>query len=193
MSLWFLIFAGLASGAPEELFSEVSLATTCPDGHCQVPAGHTWILDQSVDVQTLTIFGTVKWDTEKDGIELRACYILVGEGGYFQVGSRTKPMERFARIYIKKGMESHALFGDRFLASEGEARVEIHGRRMMRTWSLLARTAERGDTQLFLKHDPSTMGWRVGDHVGVATTSRGVSPEHKIIDIGALAAINAHQ
>lgn len=128
----------------EELFSDVSLATTCPDGHCQVPAGHTWILDQSVDVQilgrskrlsvtrsdcgdyynlltiiiamaryannnnntvvvcsgadlcllrTLTIFGTVKWDTEKDGLELRACYILVGEGGYFQVGSRTKPME----------------------------------------------------------------------------------------------------
>ena len=44
-------------------------------------------------LRTLTIFGTVKWDTEKDGLELRACYILVGEGGYFQVGSRTKPME----------------------------------------------------------------------------------------------------
>jgi hypothetical protein len=24
-----------------------------------------------------------------------------------------------------------------------------------------------GDTQLFLKHDPLTMGWRVGDHVGL--------------------------
>ncbi len=78
--------------------------------------------------RTLTIFGTVKWDTEKDsgfmgclwdakrksytihltarpilftqtwkdGLELRACYILVGEGGYFQVGSRTKPMEFLA-------------------------------------------------------------------------------------------------
>ena len=44
-------------------------------------------------LRTLTILGTVKWDTEKDGLELRACYILVGEGGYFQVGSRTRPME----------------------------------------------------------------------------------------------------
>ena len=34
--------------------------------------------------------------TWKDGLELRACYILVGEGGYFQVGSRTKPMEFLA-------------------------------------------------------------------------------------------------
>lgn len=41
----------------EDFFSSVSLTSSCPDGHCQVPAGHTWILDQSVDVQTL---GAVK-------------------------------------------------------------------------------------------------------------------------------------
>jgi len=184
MVWWLTVFAGLASSLQENFFSTDSLTTGCPDGHCQVPAGHTWILNQTLDVQTLTIFGTVKWDTEKDGLELRACYILVGEGGYFQVGSRTKPMELAATIYIKKGMETHALFGDRFLASEGEARVEIHGRRLQRTWTLLSRTAERGDTQLFLKHDPSAMGWRVGDHVGVATTSHGTSPEHRIVKIG---------
>ncbi|CAE7249476.1 Cemip2 [Symbiodinium sp. CCMP2592] len=28
------------------------------------------------------------------------------------------------------------------------------------------------------------MGWKVGDHIGVATTSRGKSTEHRIVDIG---------
>lgn len=41
-----------------------------------------------------TWFVSVGWCCEaQDGLELRACYILVGEGGYFQVGSRTNPME----------------------------------------------------------------------------------------------------
>ncbi|CAE7867377.1 PIP5K1C, partial [Symbiodinium sp. KB8] len=112
----------------EDLLSGVSLADLCPDGHCVVPAGHTWILDHSIDVETLTIYGTVKWDTSKADLELRSNYILVGEGGYFQVGSRMNPMLLNATIYIKKSLESHQWFGDRFLASEGEARVEIHGR-----------------------------------------------------------------
>ncbi|CAK9057639.1 Cell surface hyaluronidase (Cell migration-inducing hyaluronidase 2) (Transmembrane protein 2) [Durusdinium trenchii] len=183
MVQWLLFLVGLASSFPEDLFSNISLSNDCLDGHCEVPAGHTWILDQSVDVKTLKVFGTVKWDTEKDGLELRAGYILVAEGGYFQVGSRTKPMELSATIYIKRGSESHQWFGDRFLASEGEARVEIHGRRLKRTWTLLARTAEKDDKQLFLKHDPLEMGWRIGDHIGLATTSRGQSPERRIVDI----------
>eukprot|EP00913_Durusdinium_trenchii_P018642 g17517.t3 len=56
----------LASSFPEDLFSNISLSNDCLDGHCEVPAGHTWILDQSVDPRTLKVFGTVKWDTEKD-------------------------------------------------------------------------------------------------------------------------------
>ena len=31
-----------------------------------------------------------------------------------------------------------------------------------------------GDTQLFLKHDPLTMGWRVGDHVGLLVSKEGM-------------------
>ncbi|CAE7682543.1 ACOX1, partial [Symbiodinium pilosum] len=76
----------------EDLLSSGALTSSCPDGHCVVPAGHTWILDQSIDVETLTIYGTVKWDTSKADLELRTNYILVGEGGYFQVGSRFNPM-----------------------------------------------------------------------------------------------------
>eukprot|EP00437_Effrenium_voratum_P009909 CAMPEP_0181428788 /NCGR_PEP_ID=MMETSP1110-20121109/16861_1 /TAXON_ID=174948 /ORGANISM="Symbiodinium sp., Strain CCMP421" /LENGTH=1773 /DNA_ID=CAMNT_0023552029 /DNA_START=37 /DNA_END=5358 /DNA_ORIENTATION=- len=193
MRLELLAFLQVAAGSqsePPDLISatadkliSTSEAELCDDGHCTVPAGSTWIFDQSIDVKTLTIYGTVKWDTEKDGLELRTGHILVGAGGYFQIGSRSMPMEQRATIYIKKGLEQHMWFGDRFLASEGEAHVEIHGRRLARTWTLLSRTAESGTRELFLKHDLVQMGWRIGDHIGVATTSRGVSPEHQILDI----------
>ena len=39
------------------------------------------------------IFFSATPQSFQDGLELRAGYILVAEGGYFQVGSRTKPME----------------------------------------------------------------------------------------------------
>ena len=44
--------------AKEDLFSSVSLSDDCLDGHCQVPAGHTWILDESVDVKSLDFVST---------------------------------------------------------------------------------------------------------------------------------------
>ena len=49
---------------------------------------------------------------------------------------------------------------------------------MQRTWSTLIRTAEVGDTQVFMKHDPTAMGWSVGDEVALTTTSttHGNSP-----------------
>ena len=31
-----------------------------------------------------------------------------------------------------------------------------------------------GDTQLFLKHDPSAMGWRIGDHVGLLVSNKNI-------------------
>ena len=48
--------------------------------------------------------------------------------------------------------------------------LNIHGRPLYRTWTLLAHSAPRGASQLILKHDAQSMGWRVGDGVGMATT-----------------------
>jgi hypothetical protein len=45
-------------------------------------------------------------------------------------------------------------------------------RPLARTWTELDRNHEAGATELHLKDDPVSMGWRVGDTVGVATTSR---------------------
>ena len=61
--------------------------------------------------------------------------------------------------------------------------MEIHGRRLVRTWSLLSQTAMPGQNVLYLKHDPAEMGWRVGDRIGLATTSRGESTVHRILGL----------
>jgi len=75
-------------------------------GHCVVPAGETWVLDSSLDVETLTIKGTLTWDTSKDGLELRAGYVLV-DGGHLQIGTRAAPMALRATVYIKDSSHRH--------------------------------------------------------------------------------------
>ena len=42
-------------------------------------------------------------------------------------------------------------------------RIDIHGRKLQRTWTLLSKTVTVGETQLLLKDEPTAMGWQVGD------------------------------
>ena len=105
-----------------------------------------------------------------------------------------------ATIYIKNttglgaggGEYSHGLFGERFVGGYS-ATVQIAGRPLARTWSLLAETAQAGDFNLKLAHHPTEMGWRVGDAITIASGSRPTSfnnkrsdkaTRHKIVSIG---------
>eukprot|EP00440_Ansanella_granifera_P037063 gb/GFBE01040220.1/.p1 GENE.gb/GFBE01040220.1/~~gb/GFBE01040220.1/.p1 ORF type:complete len:1500 (+),score=225.46 gb/GFBE01040220.1/:1-4500(+) len=161
-------------------------AVACAAGsHCVVPAGETWLLDSSVQFETLTIRGTLEWDTGKDNLELRAGHVLVETGGHLKIGMPDVPMERRATVYITKNSHQHDVLGKRFLGGVGTGKVDIHGRKLARTWTLLASNAFAGENQLQLKDDPSAMGWRMGDRIGVATTSRGESTNHKITSIRA--------
>mmetsp|Transcript_35303 Transcript_35303/g.94015 ORF Transcript_35303/g.94015 Transcript_35303/m.94015 type:complete len:1048 (-) Transcript_35303:226-3369(-) len=157
---------------------------TCSSGPCVVPAGETWILDRSMTVDTLTVSGTLRWDTSVDGLELRSGYVVVDATGHLEVGSVSAPMEKSATIYITENAEEHPKCGHRFLCGLNGGRVEIHGRELARTWTLLSRTAHVGSTELFLKDEPASMGWRAGDRIGLATTSRGVSTVHTIEEFG---------
>ena len=47
----------------------------CPtDTECLIPAGETWCLDADMDVATLTIEGSLIWDTTIAGTKLRIGY-----------------------------------------------------------------------------------------------------------------------
>jgi len=138
-------------------------------------------MDESLEVETLTIYGTLRWDQTKANLELRANYVLVEDGGHLVLGTVKSPMNRPATVYITDGPHSHPNLGRRFLGGMG--RIEIHGRRMGRTWTLLSQTALPDEKVLYLKHDPRDMGWQVGDRIGLATTSRGESTVHRILAI----------
>jgi len=53
--------------------------------------------------------------------------------------------------------------------------INIHGRPLGRTWSLLAANAPAGSASVRLAHDPIAMGWQVGDRIGIAPTT-GAQP-----------------
>eukprot|EP00122_Pirum_gemmata_P002882 Pgem_evm1s2600 len=83
-------------------------------------------------------------------------------------------------IYYLLGTPEHERLGQRFLGGIGSARIEIHGRELKRTWSLLAANGEEGSDTISLQHNPEEMGWKVGDEIVVATTNRGDSTKHTI-------------
>jgi len=161
----------------------LSDSTSLCQGECVIPAGERLLLDTSWQVETLTIYGTLEWDRSKDNLELRANYILVEDGGHFILGTVDSPMNLAATVYITKGIHSDPELGRRFLGGRGTGQIDIHGRKLQRTWTLLSKTVMAGETTLHLKHDPIAMGWQVGDRIGLATTSRGDSTVHRITQI----------
>jgi len=144
-------------------------------------------VDSSLDFETITVHGTLIWDINKPNIELRTFGILVEQGGIFQLGKASQPMMLPATIYIKNprnaAIGNHPYLGKRYLAGIGKAHIEIHGRPLEKTWTVLDRNHEAGHTELHLKENPSVMGWRVGDRIGVATTTRGSSSIHHITSL----------
>ena len=70
------------------LWSEVRNSGRCPeDGECQIEKDETWIMDESMKVFTLTIYGSLIWDTTKDDLILNSTYVMVKEGGSFELGT----------------------------------------------------------------------------------------------------------
>ena len=57
---------------------------------------------------------------------------------------------------------------------------------MNRTWTLLSSDAQQGSTTLSTRDDPTIMGWRVGDVIGVAKTAGGTdvrAQQTRIVEI----------
>lgn len=154
-----------------------------------MPQGETWQVDRSLNLSTLTIAGVLLWDQSKAGLVLNSSFVLVTPSGKLQIGSKAFPMDQPATIYIAKGPFSDPLLGTRFLGGNGGV-IQIHGRRMQKTWTLLSATARVGSTVLQLKDDPRVMQWRIGDRIGIATTTLGLSTQHRISALGPGSAIS---
>ena len=143
---------------------------------CLVPANVSVLMDASVNVGALIVYGHLQWDdsvqTQPDQW-LCAGYVAVEAGGTFNLTMSASDVR--AWVFIKANGASHPALGPRGFGGVGMATVELNGPPMARTWSLLAAPAAASALTLTTVHDPRAMGWRVGDRIMLAPTTRGSS------------------
>ncbi|CAE7214444.1 unnamed protein product [Symbiodinium pilosum] len=152
---------------------------------CVIPEAEHWILDWSPpELASLTIRGHLTWDTNMDSLQLTAGFVLVEGKGRLEVGTVNKPMSKLAIINLTDAQAApHPTLGTRFLAGQDKAHIKLHGQ-PLGTWTLLAKDVASGDSELHLREDPRSLSWRVGDEIGIATTSRGQTRPYTIVSLG---------
>ena len=92
------------------------------------------------------------------------------------VGSSTSNKRGW--IYLKDNGAIHPMGRSRFFGGVGDGEcvnsfgptVDITGRKMQRTWSLLAEPFLTNHESFKLLHSPIRMGWKVGDRIGISPT-----------------------
>ena len=102
--------------------------------------------------------------------------------------------DKRAYIYIKDNGARHNVLGTRAFGSIGSETVkptiDIAGRPLRRTWTLLSKSLQPWDQSMKVIHDPRMMGWRVGDRIQVAPTKGGSQGEAQTFTITKFGAFN---
>lgn len=141
---------------------------------CIIEAGVSLIMDTSLMVGAMILKGNLEWtDTTQTTESQYLCggYIVVeGQGNFkLQVGSKR------AWLYIRNNGAIHPGLRSRALGSDardgGDPYLEIQGRPLSRTWSLLSEPLEKGSSVLKLLHGAQSMGWQVGDRLAIGKKS----------------------
>eukprot|EP00854_Cymbomonas_tetramitiformis_P006830 gene6830-8160_t len=187
-----------AGQAPQELGEAcvLSVNTTATSAQelcsgqcvCVVDEGVTLTMDQSLDVVALVVKGKLLWDdVSQTAAEqwLCAAYVTVENNGTMRVDECTGVFAKAcshsslwnmdvikADGCLKMTFSQSGLCaaGGMLDGAEGLPLLEIAGRTLRRTWSLLAATVTSGVSSIRLMHDAADMGWRVGDRIAIAPT-----------------------
>ncbi|CAH1247131.1 PKHD1L1 [Branchiostoma lanceolatum] len=134
-----------------------------------VEEGQTLLLDTDTPVLKMLLIdgGSLIFYDEMD-VHLQAEYILVVNGGLFQVGTEEDPFQHQATITLHGNLRSKELpiYGAKVLAVR-EGTLDLHGMPVTHTWTLLAETAAAGTDTLVLEQ---AVTWQAGDSVVIATT-----------------------
>lgn len=144
---------------------------------CIIPSGTTFRMNDNINLGALIVRGNVEWnDTTQKAPSAFLCagYVAVESQGSWNMNLQDKN----GWIYIKENGAIHTNLRERaFGGSAGinttdNPIINIRGRELTRTWSLLSEPLNVGDDRMKLLHNPSLMGWRVGDRIGIAPTQR---------------------
>ena len=143
---------------------------------CIVPSGISLHVTSSLNVGALIIRGSLEWtdDTQiSSSTYICAGYIAVEGNGIWNM--TISQHDRNAWIYLKDNGAVHSSLRSRAFGGvignfNDYPIINIRGRKLARTWSLLSQPLQSGDTTMTLLHNPDLMGWKVGDRIAVAPT-----------------------
>ena len=178
-----------ANFATHELTGDVSAAqaqAACGrDTVCVVAAGATLRMETNLDVAALVVRGAIMWDDASQTADdqwLCAGYVATEAGGVFNITVH----EHRAWVYVKDNSAYHANLTVRAFGGV-KSTIELSGRPLRRTWSLLAEPVSADAQSITLLHDPLAMGWAVGDRIMIASTagqSQGTADSFSISGFG---------
>ena len=146
---------------------------------CILSAGSTLTMDGNLNVAALLIHGTLTWtDSTQTSPQQWLCagYVVVEEQGSFIMNIASPNLKSL--IYLKDNGATHPsslqtrVFGGHSRSGTSFPTIDVSGRPLARTWSLLAVPAATGVSSITLLHDPISMGWQVGDRIVIAAMAR---------------------
>ncbi|CAG5091675.1 Oidioi.mRNA.OKI2018_I69.PAR.g13192.t1.cds [Oikopleura dioica] len=163
-----------------------------------IPWNQTVLLDESTPLLKVLLIqgGTLVWD-RTDGIKLRAEYVLITDGGHFEIGNEHDPFCGTPEEPISAEIEMYGhhrsirlpIYGAKcFITREGT--INMHGCPIDTTWTQLNMTAEAGDSSIYVRNpvtnpDSPMKSWKAGDKIVIATTGGRLSlaqSEERYID-----------
>ncbi|CAF1377186.1 unnamed protein product, partial [Adineta steineri] len=148
--------------------------------------GKTVYFDTITPIITAIIIDNASliFDDNQD-VALNVKYILVVNGGHFQVGTESNPFQHNAIITMYGQLRSIELpiYGAKVLALR-DGIVDMHGKDVGQTWTRLSSTATMGSSQISLQ---IPVNWGINDSIVIATTgnyeSQGESEVRTIVGI----------
>ena len=136
-----------------------------------IPSGKRIVLDQTVELQSLTINGTLECADQDLSLTAQSITVM----GEFVCGSRESPFTHQLDITLTgdpadespMNMDSAMDMGSKVLAAMGGGRISLHGEPRV-SWVMLDATTLPGATTLRLSEQTD---WRAGDRIVVTSTS----------------------
>jgi hypothetical protein len=147
-----------------------------------VAEGRTLVVDQDIDIGSLTVHGTVI--VARRAAHLTAGWILVSGNGQFVAGTAEQPFRQPLTITLcaDSGAAPHRALGSKFLAAVDGGSIDLHGEART-SWVALGPSTAPGHDTVWLDQP---VDWRRGEPIAVASgADHAVIEEHTIADVAA--------
>ena len=137
-------------------------------------------MNGNLNIAAMKVWGTVDWNEtlQKQSSQwLCAGYVVVEKNGVFKLSLNSINLKAY--VYIKNNGAVHPILRTRVFGGYNYdftiagPTIDVSGRPMTRTWSLLYKTVSVGSNKIQLIHNPVDMGWQIGDRIVITPTTSG--------------------